>query len=425
MIYAKLTTEEIKELQSKVHKSVRYRLGLPDNHYNTWLERDVTELGLDITPIETLHHCQKIGPFLQIIRGPNTTTKKMLYAEIERENQSPDKIDLPDPQSPWNQKKNLLKKYDGSMHLLKQYMGTNRLGEETLKTIGNLLPENANGEEVINIIYERRDLIHFKLIHEKEINRRLSELTEQEIDIPERIREILQKQADTHYEQNTHMKGSNNESYKAINNLNKLKPEDITLENTKIDHEGKTQKDDNTIYAKLVASDGSAKDGKAAFGIFAKTRITEGGYNPNFYGGRVNGVQDNYRAELSGVQTIVQGVKERLLPHNHYELEARDNQQNIDYEMPETDLIIASDSESSIKVFNSYKAKILAERLRTANRDIIIDIINHRERIQKDLNTRVHLLWVPAHTQDSNAKKRENGKHQALRRRNTGQNNQR
>jgi hypothetical protein len=289
-------------------------------------------------------------------------------------------------------------------------MGTNRLGEETLNTIGNLLPENVNGEEVINIIYERQQLIHFRLIHESEINRRLSELTGQEVNIPRDIRDELQKQVEAHHEQNTHMRGSNNDSYKAIKDLNRLKPEDITLENTKIDHEGKTQKDNNTIYAKLVASDGSAKDGKAAFGIFAKTKITEGAYNSNFFGGRVDGVQDNYRAELSGIQTIVQGMKEELLPHNHYVLEAKENEWEIDYEMPATDLLIASDSESSIKVINSYKGKTLAERLRTANRDIIIDIINHIERIQRDLKTRVHLLWVPAHTQDSNAKKEKTEK---------------
>jgi hypothetical protein len=131
------------------------------------------------------------------------------------------------------------------------------------------------------------------------------------------------------------------------------------------------QKDDNTIYAKLVASDGSAKDGKAAFGIFAKTKLTERGWNSNFYGGRVDGVQDNYRAELSGIQTIVQGMEEKLLPHNHHELEAKENEYNIEYEKPETDLIVASDSESSIKVINSYKGKTLAERLRTANRDTL------------------------------------------------------
>jgi exonuclease III/ribonuclease HI len=398
------SADELSALQKRTEMSIIKRLRLPDRHYSDWIQMDVKLGGLGIPSVQTLYACQKSATLLQIARGPESTPKKILLAQLARENTSTKQIEIRDSKSLWSQTSSQLAKFGAKLQTAKVYTGWETLlgdidstqeGSDLLDEIGPLTSKQDKFDLLFQLEHdpaENTRIVQRPINHINEAltehSRRTNPAAPPSLVTPTQLT-ILSEALDRHTATNQSLRTSPN----AIHDTAPLHNKSL-LEVTILDKEFKSDGSLKPLpgshtYAKAIFTDGSQKDGKASYGI---SRTVKEHFPSELTSGRAEGKQTNHRGELTAILGVLSAIRGPLSKHAFHQAN------NI--ERP-CDLIIATDSESGIKATLEFQNKTRTEQLRTPDRDLILDICAHKKRIETVYNTQTFFLHVPAHTADS------------------------
>ena len=403
------TEEELKKLQARITIAVKNKFKITDSYIDDWLEIDTNHGGLGIPSIQTLYKCQKIGSFLQIIRGPNCKAKDIAISNLRREKKEGDlKTVKSDTESHWRQVNRLLKLID--MELSSKYKYTSK--DEMVNIIESTVNLNEKIEELEQILQLNKTTIIDQFF---QTNAQGNKTIPQDeslnyFQLDENDNRALNEAQRMYNEYED--KSTPNEIH---NITQKSKPKDITFENKEVVSGKLIEKEGSKIHGKIYYTDGSAKDDKASYAISTSTMPTQF-YSQNK--GRIEGKQDNYRAELTAILgVLIIAFKSQISEHPQLVLENEDMEDEEDPNLQH--IIIGTDSESSIKAIESFHEKSISERLKVNNRDLIIDIRNQINRLKQEKNLITTMIHIPAHTNETDKIKNKEEKEKVTKRRDT------
>jgi ribonuclease HI len=399
------TKDELKALQSRLEMAIIRRLRLPDRYYSDWIQMDVKLGGLGVPSVQTIYACQKAATLLQIVRGPESAPLRILLAQLRRDNLPQQGIYINDAKSLWSQANSELATFGAQIQTRNIYSGWASLATEIsqngpLAPLVKLLPENTPPRPILDLFFQYAPDTAEPTLEQKPIHviNELLTASAQKADPnamgpqminPTQIR-ALKDALDRHTALNNTSRSTPNKVHD-ISPLHNKSLLEITIADRRFHKDGSlTPEPGTTTYAKVIFTDGSQKDGKASYGI---SRTEKPNFPAERYSGRVDGRQTNHRGELTAILGVLSSIQGPLSQHRfHHANDLADL----------CSLVIATDSEGSIKSTLGFRTKNKTEQMKTPDRDVILDILHHMDRITLNrCAAKVLFLHVPAHTADS------------------------